>query len=103
MALIERLMHVTSDDPRNISVHSFFAAAQEIIGGRLTSSGVQTYLDMDASDIVDWNAIVATMPSAAKTAERAVWISGIHAALILAEVRATGYATPAQVRTKLGI
>lgn len=102
MALIERLMHDSSEpESRWIAVHTFFAAASEIERGALTSNQVQTYLNMTAPDITDWNALVALVTGAA--AARLAMIQRIHAVFILAEVRATGYDTPGAVRTKLGI
>lgn len=102
MALIERLMHDSSEpEARHISVHTFFAAASEVERGALTSNQVQTYLNMTAPDITDWNALVALVTGAA--AARLAVIQRIHAVFILAEVRATGYDTPSAVRAKLGI
>lgn len=102
MALIERLMHDSSEvESRWLSVHSFFAAASEVERGALTSNQVQTYLAMTAPDIADWNALVALVTGAA--AARLAVIQRIHSVFILAEVRAPGYDTPAAVRTKLGI
>lgn len=103
MALIERLMDWDVAGDRRIAVHSFFAACQEIVAGRLTSTQVQTYLQMDAADLADWNAVVATMPAQNQTAARAQWVSSIHSVFILAEDRAPQYSTPAEVRAKLGI
>lgn len=102
MALIERLMHDSSEpESRWIGVHTFFAAASEIERGALTSNQVQTYFAMTAPDITDWNALVALVTGAA--AARLAVIQRIHAVFILASVRATGYDTPSAVRTKLGI
>lgn len=102
MALIERLMHDSSEPEADwIPVHDFFAAASEVERGALTSAQVQTALNMDAGDIADWNALVALVTGAA-TARLAV-IQRMHAVFILAEGRYTGYSTPAAVRSKLGI
>lgn len=102
MALIERLMKDSSEPvERHMSVHIFFAAASEIERGALTSNQVQTYFAMTAPDITDWNALVALVTGAA--AARLAVIQRIHAVFILAEARATGYDTPANVRSKLGI
>lgn len=104
MALVERLMDwQLTDESRRIPVHDFFAACQEIIAGRLTSAQVQTYLAMDAADLADWNAVVATIPPQNQTANRALWVNGMHSIFLLAEGRVPGYSTPAEVRLKLGI
>ncbi len=102
MALVERLMHDSSEpEARWIAVHSFFAAASEVERGALTSNQVQSYLEMTAADITDWNALVALVTGAA--AVRLAVIQRIHSVFILAAVRAPGYDTPSAVRTKLGI
>lgn len=102
MALIERLMHDPSEpQARWVAVHSFFAAASEVERGALTSNQVQSYLNMTAEDITDWNALVALVTGTA--ANRLAVIQRIHAVFILAEERAPGYDTPTNVRGKLGI
>jgi hypothetical protein len=102
MALIERLMHDSSEpESRWLAVHTFFAAASEVERGALTSAQVKTYLAMTAPDIADWDALVALVTGAA--AARLAVIQRIHSVFILAEVRAPGYDTPSAVRTKLGI
>lgn len=102
MALIERLMHDSSEPTtRWIPVHDFFAAASEVERGALTSNQVQTALAMTAPDITDWNALVALVTGAAVA--RLAIIQRMHAVFILAEGRYAGYDTPAAVRTKLGI
>lgn len=102
MALIERLMHDSSEpSSRWIPVHDFFAAASEVERGALTSNQVQTALAMTAPDIADWNALVALVTGAAVA--RLAVIQRMHAVFILAEGRYAGYDTPAAVRTKLGI
>ncbi len=102
MALVERLMHHdTEPESRFIAVHSFFAAASEVERGALTALQVQSYLDMTAEDIVDWDAMVALVTGTA--VQRLQVIQRFHSVFILAEVRAPGYETPAGVRSKLGI
>lgn len=102
MALIERLMHDSSEtQSRWLSVHAFFAVASEIERGALTSAQVKTALSMTAGDITDFDALVALVTGAA--AARLAVIQRIHSVFILAEGRYTGYDTPSAVRTKLGI
>lgn len=103
MALVERLMHVDPVESRNISVHEFFASITELIYSKLTAAQIQNYYAMDASDLVDWNALAAQIPAANQTAARALWAEHIHAAFILAERRVPTYSTPAEVRARLGI
>lgn len=103
MALVERLMGL--EEPK-IPVHDFFAAAQEIIAGRLTAAQVKTALALDAAGQAEFDAIAATAPtgtSATVLANKALWVHSMHAVFVLAEGGYAGYATPAQVRTKLGI
>lgn len=103
MALVERLLGL---EVPKIPVHDFFAAAHEIIMGRLTVAQVKTALAMDAAAQAEFDALSATAPTgsaATALANKALWIHSMHAVFILAEGGYVGYATPAQVRTKLGI
>ncbi len=103
MALVERLMRL--EEPR-IPVHHFFAAQQEIISGRLTVAQVKSFLQMDAAAQAEYDALIALAPSgtsATALANKALYISGIHAIFLLAEFGYPGYSTPAEVRAKLGI
>jgi hypothetical protein len=102
MALVERLMKDNSEpESRWIAAHTFFAAASEVERGALTSNQIQSYLEMTAEDIADWNALVALVTGTA--AARLAVIQRIHSVFILAQVRAPGYDTPSAVRGKLGI
>ena len=101
MALVERLMHLDPDETRNVAVHTFFAAVDEILYGNLTQAQVQSYFNMTAEDLVDWNALAAQFPS--QVANKVVYAEHIHAAFILAEDRVPLYSTPAEVRARLGI
>lgn len=103
MALVERLMGL--EEPK-IPVHDFFAAAQEIIAGRLTVAQVKTALALDTAGESEFDAIAATAPTgstAAALANKALWVHSMHAVFILAEGGYAGYDTPAGVRNKLGI
>lgn len=104
MALVERLMGDLGEP--KIPVHDFFAAAQEIINGRLTAAQVKTFLNMDAAAQAEFDTIAATAPAgtnATALANKALWLEGMHGIFLLAEGRYPGYSTPAEVRTKLGI
>ena len=103
MALVERLMGVEAP---KIPVHDFFAAAQEIISGRLTAAQVKTALGLDVAASTEFDQLAATAPvgtNATALAQKALWVESMHSVFILAEGEYAGYATPAQVRTKLGI
>ena len=111
MALVERLMGLdptgtVPDDANKIPVHDFFAASHEIIMGRLTVAQVKAALAMDVATAAEFDVLVATAPtgsSATALANKSLYVSSMHSVFILAEKRYAGYATPAQVRTKLGI
>jgi hypothetical protein len=95
-------MHDSSEsESRWIPVHDFFAAASEIERGALTSAQVKAFWEMTAADIADFDAMVALVTGAA--APRLAMIQRFHAVFILAEGRYTGYNTPANVRSKIGI
>lgn len=103
MALIERLMKMEAPA---IPVHTFFAAQQEILSGRLTVAQVKTFLQMNAAAIAEYDALIALAPTGTTTAaiaNKALYISGIHAVFLLAESRVPGYDTPTAVRIKLGL
>lgn len=103
MSLVERLMGV--EEPK-IPVHDFFAAAMEIIAGRLTAIQVKTALGLDASAQTEFDTLAATAPSgntATALANKALWVHSMHSVFILAEGGYAGYNTPASVRSKLGI
>ena len=103
MALVERLMGL--EEPK-IPVHDFYAAGNEIIASRLTVAQLKTALVLDAPASTEFDTLVATAPtgtSALATAQKALWLSGIHSVFLLAYGGYAGYNTPALVRTKLGI
>lgn len=103
MALVERLMGL--EEPK-IAVHAFFASANEIIAGALTTAQVKAFLAMDTPAANEFDALVATAPTgtaAINLAQKALFISRVHSVFVLAEAAVTGYNTPAAVRTKLGI
>lgn len=115
MALVERLMGLADDgvspapetpDKGKITVHAFFAAQSEIVRGALTVAQVKSALNMDAACAAEYDLLVALAPTGGTTAAqlgRLNYINMVHSIFILAEGRYTQYATPAQVRTKLGI
>ena len=103
MALVERLMGL--EEPK-IPVHDFFAAAMEIIAGRLTTAQVKTALALDAAGQSEFDTLAATAPtgtSATALANKALWVHSMHSVFVLAEGGYAGYNTPANVRSKLGI
>lgn len=103
MALIERLMDL--EQPR-IPVHDFFAANAQRIDGQLTRAEVIAMFALDAAATTEYDAIAALAPTgntALATAQKAMFIERIHGVLLLGEGRYPGYATPADVRAKIGI
>jgi len=103
MALIERLMAL--EEPR-IPVHTFFAANHERIEGRVTRAEVIAMFAMDGAATTEYDALAALAPTGTQAldiARKAMFINKIHAVFMLADWRAAGYATPAQVRLKLGL
>jgi hypothetical protein len=112
MAFVERVMHwgawdtdaappALEPDARFLSAHGVYAAAILIAVGQFTAAQFKAAIGATPADATDIDALIATVPAAA--AARAIRIHEIHAVFILAEDRATGYNTPALVRTKLGI
>lgn len=93
-------------DRPKIPVHDFFAACQELIAGRLTVAQIKTALAMDASEQTEFDELVAIAPAGSTTAaiaNKSIFVNSVHAVFTLAHGRYTGYATPANVRSKLGL
>lgn len=114
MALIERLMGLNSDgspggtnpDQPAIATHTFFAACSEIVNDRATIQQVKNYFAMDAAAESEFDALIATGPSgtsALATAQKALYVEGIHAVFLLANEGVPTYATAAEVRAKLNL
>lgn len=100
--LIERLMGVPFVlENLKIPVHTFFAAQNEVIAGRLTRAQIKNYLAMDTDTATEYDVLANKAPG--QIANRTEWVNGIHAVFLLAESRVPGYDTPTAVRTKLGI
>lgn len=101
MALIERLkklnddgssMETPADATRpHIPIEHFIAFASEITNGRVTVAAVQTFFNMNAADITEFTSL------------RGVNTTRLRNVLILAEEGYSGYQTPAEIRSKLGI
>ena len=114
MALVERLGGWNSNgteptaepDQPKIPTHAFFAAAHEMIMGRLTGAQIKTFLNLDAAASTEFDALVALAPfgaTALAIAQKAQYVESIHSVFILAEGRYPEYNTPANVRAKLGL
>jgi hypothetical protein len=107
MPLIERLMRWPSEpNSRWIHVHAFYAAGHELVAGNLTAAQIKTGFAMTPADATEFDALAATAPTgsaALAVANKALFVSRVHAVLMLAEDRFPGYDTPAGVRAKLGI
>lgn len=108
MALYERLMGWTEAD-RKISVHQFTATMREFGRSRITGAQAQTVINafsgepLDAPSVTEAQALLATITSAGNATQRLARAREIDDVLLLAEVRAPGYDTPAQVRARLGV
>ena len=115
MPLVERLMGLNANgtvptgdpDRPKIPVYDFFAAANEIVAGAVTVANVKTAFSMDTSEQTEMDELVALAPTgstATALANKALYVSAVHAVFILAEKRVyTGYTTPANIRTRLGL
>jgi len=112
MAFVERVMQWGDDESdteppgfepqsRHLAVHSVWAGFQEIIDGRITVAQFKSAINSTIAGNVDIDAIVAGAPGGAGA--RALYNASIHSVFILAEDRSNQYATPADVRSKLGI
>jgi hypothetical protein len=103
MALIERLMGEPFEmDPlRRMAVHEFAAAAYEVAFGPRTVAQIKQYYQMTPADEADFDALMAQVTGTDAQRHRIVF--QFEQVLILAEMRAPFYETPALVRTRFGI
>lgn len=100
MSLTSRIMHEESVPNTDwISVHEFFAAMCELAGGALTKAQIETYYNMSSEDIAEFDALTALSPNS--IAGRMMLVDRVHSIFILAEHRAPGYETVANVKAKI--
>ena len=102
--LIERLMGWPGFE--KIAVHTFFAVQHEFAESRMTRQDVIDYLQLTPSDISEYDQLTGKRPvgpTALAMARKGMFTSTNHSVFLLAEVRAPGYSTPAEVRAKLGL
>lgn len=111
MALIERLMGLaddgtTPDATRKIHTHLFFGVNHQRVEGQMTRAQVIAALGLTGDQVTEYDALAALAPTgttAIDVARKAMFLEGIHSALICAESRVEGYDTPAELRAKLGL
>lgn len=104
MGLYERLMGV---EENKIPVHQFQATLAEFGRGRLTGAQAQAVIaaisgaPLTPAEVTEAQALIATVTGSntAKLARAAE----IDHVLMLAERKAPGYSTPAEVKARLGV
>lgn len=103
MALIERLMGppFAPDASRHIVVHPFAASGYEVAFGPRSVAQITQYYEMTPEDAAECDTMIALVTGT--DAQRHRLIFQWEQVLLLAEVRAPCYDTPALVRTRLGI
>jgi hypothetical protein len=102
--LVERMMGWPGFT--KIAVHAFYAINHERIEGAQTRQNVIDALGLAGTDITEYDALVALAPTgstALNIAQKAMYLSKIHAIFLLGELRMPGYDTPTLVRAKLGL
>lgn len=100
--LIERLMGEPGYE--KISVHTFWSANNERIEERFTRQNVIDVLGLVGQDITDYDQLANAAPNGTTQADRikqARFNNSVHSIFLLAEVRAPGYDTPANVLSKI--
>lgn len=105
MGLYERLMGLDPVGPK-LPVHQFQATLAEFGRGRLTGPQAQAVIDtfsdpLTPAEVTEAQTLLATITGSA-TAKLARCVE-IDQVLMLSEVHAPGYDTPAAVRTRLGV
>ena len=113
MSLIERLMGLADDgispapdenvDPTKskIAVHTFAAACFEIALGPRTVAQIKSYWQMDTACAAEFDLMAAQVIGT--QAAKLQIIFQFEQVMILSEVRAPFYSTPALVRVRLGL
>lgn len=103
MALIERLMGppFEPDESRHIAVHQFAASGYEVAFGPRTVAQIKNYYAMTPEDAAEFDQLIALVTGT--DAQRHRLIFQWEQVLLLAEMRAPFYDTPALVRARLGI
>ena len=112
MALYDRLMGVESGlggPSGKIPVHQFRATLAEFGRGRLTGAQAQAIISavsgtpLTPSEVTEAQTLLATITSQTNATTKLARVTEIDDVLMLAEVRAPGYDTPALVKTRLGV
>lgn len=100
--LIERLTHEPGFE--KIVVHTFWAVNNERIEQRFTRQNVIDVLGLAGQDITDYDQLANAAPNGTTQADRikqARFNNSVHSIFLLAEIRAPGYDTPANVLSKI--
>jgi hypothetical protein len=115
MALYDRLLG--KDDAgasvdNRVPVHAFQSVISEWARGRITGPQANAIIEhvsgapLTVPEQTEAQALVASIPvgtTAANKADRAMRLFEIDQILLLADSAAPGYATPTEVKTKLGV
>jgi hypothetical protein len=106
MGLYERLLGTTADE--KITVHQFQAVMGERARGALATNAaardaINSILQQDLSASEEQEAITLLNTIAGSATAKLARAKEIDDVLLLAESGVTGYATPAQVKTRLGV
>ena len=110
MALYPRLLG--TDSRPKIPIHQFQATVCEWGRGKLNGTQANAIVTavsgtgLDSGETTDATALVATIPTGSTTANqaaRANRLLEINHVFLLAEARAPGYSTEAELRAKLGL
>jgi len=90
--------------PQNIKipVHTFFAACHEVAFGPRTLAQIESYFNMDAATIVEFELLTALVIG--NDATKLKILQGFDAVFVLAATKVVPfYTTPTEVRTRLGL
>lgn len=105
MALYERLVGFPEPGVNRISAHMFQAVMGEFARGRLTGAQAQSIINttsgeaLDPAGVTEAQALLATITGSASA--KLARVKEIDDVLLLADVRAPGYSTAAEIRTRL--
>jgi hypothetical protein len=105
MGLYERLIGL--DGSTKLPLHAFQAVMAEFGRGRLTGAQAQNVINaisgepLSPDEIAETQTLIATVTGTAMA--KLARVVEIDHVLLLAEHRAPGYATPQELRTRLGV
>jgi len=97
MSILDKI--IGTEKPR-CAVHFLYSALAELAEGEITRAQMITYFELSAAEEVELDFLIAEYQSAANNRKQE-WLVTLHRILMLAEGKAPGYSTPADVQARI--